>query len=89
MDIPHDVWFKVFVAWYVFSAIVTGMPEPSKNSRTAYVWFFRSAHILAASGTTYFTHRLQWPEEPIPPVPTATLNLGLPNPDRPQLSAGR
>jgi hypothetical protein len=82
--IPHDIWFKVFVAWYVFSAVVTGMPEPKKGSRTAYVWLFRSSHILAASGTAYFNHRMHWPEEPEPEA-----DVPMPIPERRQLPAGR
>lgn len=57
----RDVWFWIFVGWYVFSALVTGMPEPTQNSSPWYIWAYRSFHILAASGTSFFQNKMYWP----------------------------
>ena len=35
------------VAFYFFSAFVSGMPEPSASSGTAYRWAYGSLHVLA------------------------------------------
>lgn len=56
-----DVWFWIFVGWYVFSALVSGMPEPIPESSPWYIWAYRSFHILAASGTSFFQNKMYWP----------------------------
>jgi hypothetical protein len=58
----QDPWFDAFTAFYIFSAITSGMPDPDKNSSFGYVWLYRSAHILSANGTAYFIHRNKWDE---------------------------
>jgi hypothetical protein len=35
--------------YWVFSAVVSGMPQPGPNSSTAYVWAYTSLHVLAAN----------------------------------------
>lgn len=60
----RDPWFWVFVGWYGFSAIVTGMPEPNIESSPWYIWAYRSFHILAASGTSFFSAKAHWPKMP-------------------------
>ena len=57
----HSVWFFVFIIWYFFSAITAGMPEPTIESSPWYVWAYRTFHILAASGTSYFQNKMYWP----------------------------
>ena len=57
----HNPWFYIFIAWYVFSALVTGMPEPTVDSSPWYIWAYRSFHILAASGTSFFQNKIYWP----------------------------
>lgn len=61
--VPGDVWFWVFVGWYVFSALVSGMPEPTPESTPWYIWAYRSFHILAASGTSFFQNKMFWKTE--------------------------
>lgn len=56
-----DLWFWIFVGWYIFSALVSGMPEPTQSSSPWYIWAYRSFHILAASGTSFFQNKLFWP----------------------------
>lgn len=36
-------------AYYIFSAIVSGMPSPQPNSGMGYVWAFNSLHTLAGN----------------------------------------
>jgi hypothetical protein len=39
-------------AYWLFSAIVGGMPPPTEKSGTAYVWSYGSLHILAGNLTS-------------------------------------
>lgn len=55
-------WFFVFIGWYVFSALVSGMPEPERESSPWYIWAYRSFHILSASGTSFFQNKMYWPD---------------------------
>lgn len=57
----HSPWFFVFIGWYVFSAMVSGMPEPTADSSPWYIWAYRSFHILSASGTSFFQNKIYWP----------------------------
>jgi hypothetical protein len=66
-----DVWFWIFVGWYIFSALVTGMPEPTQESSPWYIWAYRSFHILAASGTSFFQNKMYWPNTAIGPTVTS------------------
>lgn len=59
-----DPWFWAVIAYMIFSAIVSGMPEPEKTDSKGYVWLYRSAHLLAQMGTSYFQHRDLWPNKP-------------------------
>jgi hypothetical protein len=63
MGLPiHDPWFD-YVLFIVASALVAGMPEPDTNlsgSKFAYLWLYRSAHLLVASATAYFIHKNKW-----------------------------
>lgn len=55
--------FSGVVGWFCaqfFSAIVTGMPEPHENSSDWYVWAYRSGHLFAAAGTSYFAEKSKW-----------------------------
>jgi hypothetical protein len=56
----HSVWFFVFVFWYFFSAITSGMPEPTQDSSPWYIWAYRTFHILAANGTSFFENKRYW-----------------------------
>lgn len=47
MNWINDHGVALLAAYYVFSAIVSGMPEPPANAGVAYRWVFHSAHILA------------------------------------------
>lgn len=41
----QTVW--VMAAWYVFSAVVSGMPAPGANSGAGYQWAYHTLHVLA------------------------------------------
>lgn len=45
-------WILIVAGYWVFSAIVGGMPEPHDHSKFAYRWLFKSLHILAGNMTT-------------------------------------
>lgn len=58
----HDPWFD-YVLFVFASALVAGMPEPDTNlsgAKFAYLWLYRSAHLLVASATAYFIHKSKW-----------------------------
>jgi hypothetical protein len=44
-------WFGVY---YVFSALVSGMPAPDDKSGKGYKWAYASFHMLAANAKTVF-----------------------------------
>jgi hypothetical protein len=63
MNVPlADPWFDLFLGFYIFSAITSGMPEPTQESSFGYIWMYRSFHILSANGTAYFIARNKWNE---------------------------
>lgn len=37
------------IAYYVFNAIISGMPEPSPTSSQGYLWTYRSLHTLSGN----------------------------------------
>lgn len=45
----HPDVAAVFALYWVFMAAVSGMPEPTSTSGTAYVWAYRSLHALSAN----------------------------------------
>ena len=57
----HDPWFAILLVWWIFSSVTAGMPEPDLKSSFYYVWAYRTMHLLAASGTSYFSHKKSWP----------------------------
>jgi hypothetical protein len=61
-------------AYYVFSAIVSGMPDPDTTSSKGYLWLFKTLHLLAADWGAGLSSKLPPPPPPLPPgVGTATL----------------
>lgn len=44
-------------AYYVFSAIIGGMPTPLPNSSSGYKWAYNSLHLLAGNITEAFKKR--------------------------------
>ncbi len=47
----------VLLAWYVFSAVVSGMPAPTNSSGMGYRWAYRSLHVLAGDLSHYWQDR--------------------------------
>lgn len=39
----------LMVGWYVLSAVVSGMPAPPPQAGVAYIWAYRSLHVLAGN----------------------------------------
>ena len=47
------------ILFYVFSAIVSGMPEPTADkSNTVYVWAYHTLHTLAGDLSRYIGSRV-------------------------------
>lgn len=56
-----------FAAYWLFSAFVSGMPEPTPVSSLAYHWLFTSLNTLAANLYDVFQAlRLRFPWLPLP-----------------------
>lgn len=55
----HQFGFFLLVAYFVFSAVVDGMPEPVKNSSLTYQWAYATLHYLAGAVKTAFTKSFQ------------------------------
>jgi hypothetical protein len=63
----HHVLVVGFAAYWLFSAFVSGMPEPSPASSFAYHWLFASLNALAANIADVI--RVRFPRAPVPEVP--------------------
>ena len=46
------------VAYWIFSAAVSSLPEPAPNGSGRYLWFFRFCHTIAGNITTAFAGRI-------------------------------
>lgn len=42
-------YVELLAIYYVFNAIVSGMPEPTEKSKWGYVWAYRSLHVLSGN----------------------------------------
>ncbi len=62
-ETTRDPWFQLLLGYVVFCAIVSGMPEPDEKSGPGYIWAYRSGHLLAMMGTSYFQNKHLWPTE--------------------------
>src|SRR5207247_4448558 len=47
----HEYWAAVAIYW-IFSAAVSSMPDPSSNGSPGYLFVYRSLHTLAVNITT-------------------------------------
>lgn len=45
-------------AYFLFSAIVGGMPDPTATSSTGYQWIFKTLHLLAGNITAAFQSKV-------------------------------
>lgn len=52
--LSHHVGFEVLIAWFIFSAVVSGMPDISDTDSKGYKWAYKSLHILAADFSQFF-----------------------------------
>ena len=53
----HQFWIAV-VAYWVFSAAISSLPEPSPNGSLRYLWLYRFLHTIAGNVTTAFGGRI-------------------------------
>lgn len=58
-------------AYWVFSAIIGGMPEPTPDSSAGYIWLHSSLHIL--SGNLATAMQTRFPSIPINVPPGSTV----------------
>ncbi|MGH9535477.1 MAG: hypothetical protein ACRD2E_11535 [Terriglobales bacterium] len=47
------------IGYFVFSAIVSGMPEPDEKSGTGYLWAYRTLHVLSGDFSQWIASRNQ------------------------------
>ncbi len=40
---------ELMAAYFLFNALISGMPEPTASSSTGYMWLFRSLHTLGGN----------------------------------------
>jgi hypothetical protein len=66
----HQFWATA-VAYWIFSAAVSSMPDPPAGGAAGYSWLFRFCHTVAGNLTTAFGNR-------IPGMKAAALLLVLP-----------
>ena len=55
----HQFWAAV-VAYWIFSAAVSAMPEPAANGSPAYLCFYRFLHSIAGNITTAFAEAARY-----------------------------
>jgi hypothetical protein len=55
--IQHQFWAAV-VAYWIFSAAVSAMPEPGANGSPGYLWLYRFLHTTAGNITTALGSRI-------------------------------
>lgn len=48
MTWAHDGGW-ILAAWYVFSSVVSGMPEPAASAGQGYRWLYSTLHLLAGN----------------------------------------
>ena len=53
----HDFWTATVLYW-ILSAAVSSLPQPSVNSGAGYSWLFRFVHTIAGNLTTAFGSRI-------------------------------
>lgn len=68
---------QIIVFYWVFSAIVSGMPDPSPSSSVTYVWTNRSLHILAGNVAVAMQSRYPSLLPPSPTGSTTTTTVGI------------
>ncbi|MGH9475432.1 MAG: hypothetical protein ACRD1C_03765 [Terriglobales bacterium] len=39
----------ILIAWYAFSSVVSGMPQPADNAGPGYRWLYATLHLLAGN----------------------------------------
>lgn len=43
------IFWEVILGYWIFSAVVGGMPTPKQGSSEIYIWAFRSLHIFSGN----------------------------------------
>ena len=57
----HITATQAIVGYFIFSAIVSGMPEPTSASSVGYRWAFGSLHVLVGDLSQWIGSRIQKP----------------------------
>lgn len=61
MHFINDHGLALLLGWSLFSALVSGMPEPCAGDSRRYVWAYHSLHILAADLSHVWGSRISKP----------------------------
>jgi len=68
----HQV-LATLLGFWVFSAVISGMPAPLPNSSRGYTWLYGSLHILAANITNAMQKKYGDAAVPLSPGDSAQL----------------
>jgi hypothetical protein len=75
--LQHQFWAAGGIYW-VFSAAVSGMPEPDPKGGPGYIWVYRFLHSIAGNITTVFGGKLPSLKPFIPPALVLPVLLAAP-----------
>jgi len=62
---------ELIIAYYIFNAVVSGMPEPMPNGNAFYLWLYRSSHTLSGNIDRVMQTTGKVPKPGAPPNPPA------------------
>lgn len=65
--LQHQFWSAV-IAYWIYSAAVSAMPDPMPNGNPGYLWMYRFLHTIAGNMTTAFGAK-------IPGIPNGAAKL--------------
>jgi hypothetical protein len=55
--LQHQFWTAVALYW-IYSAAVSSMPDPTANANPGYTWLYRFLHTIAGNLTTVFNSKI-------------------------------
>ena len=60
--LAHHLALWLLLAWWLLSAVIDGMPEPTPSCSRRYLWTYRTCHVFAAN--VYRALRARYPGVP-------------------------
>ena len=55
--VQHQFW-SVVVLYWIYSAAVSAMPDPTADANAGYAWLYRFLHTIAGNLTTAFSGKI-------------------------------